>query len=278
MQLFDKSPTPSTNVTLMAEVATLLKPMFEGADDGQINDCQASDCRASDEQITPSNLPTIYVKLVKTTQFLFVLFDTASPMATDSSTAIQAGIASHFATVNPLALERELRQDYLWEKTCFECFISGDSPIEDRANSPYLEINLAPQGAFNLYYFDSYRTPSQMPPRRLPVEALDYGKDINFFNQPMDSSLGFWQSASREMLDEVQWLAQAYPLASLHHRTAMVLRLEALTTILPIPKGELLVNPCWVYQSQADKPVLSYWASHHVSPPDFHDKSVWQNI
>lgn len=48
------------------------------------------------------------------------------------------------------------RQDFLWEKTCFECFIA----ISDKA---YLEIN-ANSHQYAVYEFDDYRTPNTMPP------------------------------------------------------------------------------------------------------------------
>jgi hypothetical protein len=51
---------------------------------------------------------------------------------------------------------REIRRaDNLWESTCFECFLG-------RADeSAYIEINLSPNGAWNCYAFDDYRTGMQ---------------------------------------------------------------------------------------------------------------------
>lgn len=220
------------------------------------------------------NPPTITVQLIKTSAFLFVVFNTSSPTANDSLSAIQQGIVGNFHTFEATLLESDYRRDNLWEDTCFECFISGDN----RADSPYLEVNLAPWGDFNLYWFDSYRLPNQMPPRRLPVNALAYGKDINFFNQPIDCSLVFWQSASSEMLAEVRAFERAFPQQPLVNRTGMVLRIDALQRILGKNYQKFFVNPCFVHKSSNEQAVLSYWANRHVSPPDFHDKSVWQSI
>ena len=59
-----------------------------------------------------------------------------------------------------------MQQDYLWESTCFEAFIKAANRTD------YFELNLAPSLAWNLYHFDHYRSPKQMPPRRLPAAKL----------------------------------------------------------------------------------------------------------
>ncbi|WP_066802182.1 hypothetical protein [Moraxella oblonga] len=51
-----------------------------------------------------------------------------------------------------------MRCDFLWEKTCLECFF-------DFGQRAYIELNFTPTGAFNLYHFDDYRTPNTLPPR-----------------------------------------------------------------------------------------------------------------
>lgn len=48
------------------------------------------------------------------------------------------------------------RQDFLWQKTCFECFIAIDKQA-------YLEINANPH-QYAVYKFDDYRTPNTLPP------------------------------------------------------------------------------------------------------------------
>ena len=110
----------------------------------------------------------LLVHVVADSKFLTLLFDATHPKITDSQTALQAGLWANFPTFSPLALQRVMRQDYLWQADCFECFIAKDS----QADSPYLEVNLATNGEFNIYYFDSYRTPNALPPRRLPIKAL----------------------------------------------------------------------------------------------------------
>ena len=48
-----------------------------------------------------------------------------------------------------------LRQNYLWERTCFEFFLcQGTSPHKSQ---PYWEFNLSPNGAWNVFSLEAYR-------------------------------------------------------------------------------------------------------------------------
>lgn len=49
------------------------------------------------------------------------------------------------------------RRNELWKSTCFEAF------IQPKGAKTYWEINLSPEGHWNVYSFDDYRTPS--PPK-----------------------------------------------------------------------------------------------------------------
>lgn len=51
-----------------------------------------------------------------------------------------------------------VRQDFLWENTCFELFIGVKN--EDF----YREVNLSPSQAWQCYQFEEYRYPETMPP------------------------------------------------------------------------------------------------------------------
>ncbi|TNE39269.1 MAG: hypothetical protein EP347_04985 [Alphaproteobacteria bacterium] len=57
------------------------------------------------------------------------------------------------------------RQDNLWQSTCFEAFISAANPDH------YIEINLAPSGAWALYTFTGYRQGQESP-------AVTYGPHL----------------------------------------------------------------------------------------------------
>ena len=61
------------------------------------------------------------------------------------------------------------RMNELWKTTCFECFV----PCLD--SEAYLELNLSPSGAWNLYAFKSYRegmTEFQINPLSIPKQTI----------------------------------------------------------------------------------------------------------
>lgn len=62
------------------------------------------------------------------------------------------------------------RNDFLWKQNCFECFF-------DTGDKAYFELNFAPNGNYNLYRFDDYRTPNRQPPTWADgtIEQLDGG-------------------------------------------------------------------------------------------------------
>ncbi len=51
----------------------------------------------------------------------------------------------------------KLRRDELWQSTCFELF------LRETEQSRYIEINVSPEGYWNIYEFDAYRSPQ--PPK-----------------------------------------------------------------------------------------------------------------
>lgn len=67
--------------------------------------------------------------------------------------------------VRPLACGQIQRRDGLWQSTCFEAFFA------DPAHEHYWEINLAPNGHWNVYRLDRYRQGLQPEPQ---VSALTY--------------------------------------------------------------------------------------------------------
>lgn len=228
----------------------------------------------------------LLVHVAADSKFLTLLFDATHPKIDNIETALQAGLWANFPTFSPLALQRVMRQDYLWQADCFECFIAKDS----QANSPYLEVNLATNGEFNLYYFDSYRTPNTLPPRRVPITALTYGEDINFFSQAVtqDSELAlvFWCSASPMLLTHVRAVQQQYGFSVGTFRVGMTFAKSALDKLLGA-NGNYALNPTRVIQQPSDSgladnsapPIneMSYWAIQHAQPADFHNKTHWIN-
>lgn len=174
----------------------------------------------------------------------------------------------HFFPKNTTEIAN-LQQDFLWEKHCYELFLAFDN----QPNSPYLEINFAPTGEFNLYHFDSYRTPAQMPPRRLQVNDNDRQQLINCYNVRHDWHTVFWQDslpAHRVVRD----LAETkFPLATDSQRLGMIINVDILAKLLKVEKlDEIWLNPCVVFKGEQE---LAYFANQHASPPDFHDKQYW---
>lgn len=81
------------------------------------------------------------------------------------------------AKKNELALPQgktQERRDFLWQATCLECFIF------DAHSKHYWEYNFAPNGAFALYAFDSYRQKSNEPPCKPPLIFLKKIKNKHF--------------------------------------------------------------------------------------------------
>ena len=207
------------------------------------------------------------VHVVADSKFLTLLFDATHPKIDDSQTALQAGLWANFPTFSPLVLERVMQAD-----------------------SPYLEVNLATNGEFNLYYFDSYRTPNALPPRRLPITALTYGEDINFFSQAVtqDSELPlvFWCSASSLLLTHVRAVEQQYAFSVSTFRVGMTFAKSALDKLVDA-NGNYALNPTRVIQQPSDSGLadnsaptvdeMSYWAIQHAHPADFHNKAHWIN-
>lgn len=60
-----------------------------------------------------------------------------------------------------------LRADNLWQSTCFEAFLS----ITQNPDSPYFEVNIAPDGRWNLYQLTSYRQ-NLLPVANIPMPAI----------------------------------------------------------------------------------------------------------
>ncbi|ELA09645.1 hypothetical protein MOMA_04545 [Moraxella macacae 0408225] len=122
--------------------------------------------------------------------------------------------------------------DFLWQQTCLECFIQID-------RQQYFEINASPNGAYALYHFDDYRTPSHLPPRQ--TQALGF----------------FWQNTTK-------------PTAATKSETFAFLL--ALPTDL-LPKK---INPTAIlYQTIRGEEHAVFYALNHANPPDFHNKAFW---
>jgi len=122
------------------------------------------------------------------------------------------------------------RLDYLWQDTCFEVFIGVQG--EDF----YREINLSPSQAWQVYDFEEYRYPEDMPPKT--------ANDIEL-NQLKKTHYGLNVS-----LDLTEFM--------LKHKLKWTDLFIGLAAVLKTPQNE------------------HYFAMQHSSPQaDFHNKRDW---
>lgn len=125
------------------------------------------------------------------------------------------------------------RQDFLWEKTCFEIFIGV------QGKDFYREINLSPSQAWQVYQFEEYRYPEDMPPQ--PAYDIE-------LNQLKRTHYGLSVS-----LDLTDFMAT--------HKLKWANLFLGLSAVLKTTDGE------------------RYYAMQHSSPhADFHNKRDWLHI
>lgn len=120
----------------------------------------------------------------------------------------------------------------LWQETCLECFIS-------LADERYLEINVAPDGRYAIYEFNSYRMPSTPVPS--DKITLSWRADDNDNVLVYERHFSLDISTIADLLDPVL--------------CDTLLNLSAILVIDGQPH---------------------YFATHHGNKPDFHDKDHWQ--
>jgi hypothetical protein len=63
------------------------------------------------------------------------------------------------------------RGDRLWEHTCFEAFVAPDG------GEAYVELNVAPSGAWAVYGFTRYREPDAVAPAIVPAIGVTRGDE-----------------------------------------------------------------------------------------------------
>lgn len=134
--------------------------------------------------------------------------------------------------------------DYLWEQTCLECFITSHA-------KSYVEINASPDGRYALYQFADYRNPSTLPP--LPLlrnhsterASIRWNNDKTTSNSPLGYQRRFWLS------------------------------LDELANNLLTNNNHLLIHPCVILYFGD---TALYFASAHASPADFHNRHYWSAL
>ncbi len=74
----------------------------------------------------------------------------------------------------PVPVRTPLRRDELWKETCFECF------FKQSGETAYHELNVCPDGNWNLYRFDEYRNGMQEELRITELTVRSF-RDANMF-------------------------------------------------------------------------------------------------
>ncbi len=135
----------------------------------------------------------------------------------------------------PPAAGPPARADELWQHTCFELFLAAEG------EAPYWEVNLAPNGAWNLYRLASYRQGLTPVPDRdaLPITVTSGARRLELtvdLRLPRELALACRQGALRLGITAVietqggvlsYWaLAHGGPEADFHRREDFRLRLE----------------------------------------------------
>ena len=161
--------------------------------------------------------------------------------------------------------------DYLWQKTCLECFIAPHHGTE------YVELNASPCGQYALYQFTDYRTPSLMPPTPLLTTDqskpahLCWGKDQTV--EPLTYQ-GLLNLHNTQHLNKERLAEQVFSPCSHYHRQLSV-ALEQLPSAVfgSAPQTAIgWIHPCVIlWFGDVDL----YFAPAHAAPPDFHQRRYW---
>ena len=163
--------------------------------------------------------------------------------------------------------------DYLWEETCLECFIAGDSLIdrhatESQQTAPYIEINASPDGRYALYNFKSYRNPATLPPTPLYKDDGCTPVSIDWVNHTEPSIMSFKEVShnASAVMDEHCDYERIFtiPLNQLSNQQYAIQN-------LPIEQ----IHPCVILQFGE---TALYFASSHASPADFHNRQHWSTF
>ncbi len=167
--------------------------------------------------------------------------------------------------------------DYLWERTCLECFITGFSLMNDTTQAAhYIEINASPSGHYALYQFVDYRQPDCMPPTPLYKASSDEQASINWTAR----------SPSKRFFDISLFTVAQYPKVTSNSLSALIFTAvynykRSFTIDLDQIPSSLLANgieqlhPCVILYFDS---VALYFAAKHASPPDFHQQHYWTNF
>ncbi|WP_227669327.1 hypothetical protein [Psychrobacter sp. NG25] len=167
--------------------------------------------------------------------------------------------------------------DYLWEETCLECFVTGstiNSNTVTEYTTSYVEVNANPDGRYALYQFESYRNPATLPPTPLYQDDGHTRASIEWTNKPKQQST----SANMDLLGQPNTLIKPELKPNSYERSFNI----PLTRLSDSPLKYAInstiieqIHPCVILW--LDKTPL-YYATSHVSPPDFHNRQYWSRF
>ena len=174
--------------------------------------------------------------------------------------------------------------DYLWEETCLECFITG-STINSNAvtnyTTSYVEVNANPDGRYALYQFESYRNPATLPPTPLYQADGHTQASIEWTHKLKPQSTSAHTHLLREpdtllLKPEPELKPELRPKS---HELSFNVPLTHLSdSHLKYTINNIIIeqiHPCVILW--LDKTPL-YFATSHVSPPDFHNRQYWSRF
>lgn len=173
--------------------------------------------------------------------------------------------------------------DYLWERTCLECFISGKAigPDETKKSS-YIEINASPNGQYALYKFNSYRTPSTLPPEPL-LQADGHTKAhiiwADDLSSQQEENVASLQPNSRPTNLATNLTATEF-IPCYQYQRSFGLCLNQIPSRFFNPDSLIginieLLHPCVILRFGETN---LYFASAHATPPDFHQRRYWSQL
>ena len=135
-------------------------------------------------------------------------------------------------------------EDYLWQRTCLECFITNDI-------KSYVEINVSPDGRYAIYHFENYRHPSTLPPQPLFISNSDTKAQIQWTDANAIENKGLTYSRHFSI-----------PLFQLPYHFSVL-------------DNHALIHPCVILYFDE---VALYFAANHANPADFHQRRYWSTF
>ncbi len=174
--------------------------------------------------------------------------------------------------------------DYLWERTCLECFISGNAIIDNENQNEnqnrYIEINASPRGQYALYQFDDYRTPSMLPPLRLLKADGVTPARIHWLLSNAWGEQATTLSPLAKPINNTTNLAAGSFTPRYYYQRRFGLLLDELPVNflhndISTDTGIELIHPCVILRFGNTH---LYFAPTHASPPDFHQRRYWSRF